>query len=264
MVKADEKIPVTVGVHVWGNPGWLPHAGLPALAASRPWDGVSGPLIPRRPGTPCHDPHFALHQAPARSPAAPCQAQVITGFLGAGKTTLINYILTVGGWGGGAAGAGVRGVGVWPHELRPPPLKSNPHCLAACREITARRLRCVPAPAAGARLAAGQHLCGLRRGPQSPRKCQCLRDLRGDAWRRSIVAQQQSGCKRLPALPKHCCLQNLQMRTVQSVQTVQIIENEYGEVGIDDALVLDTKEEIFGGCCWACCPPLLLSFLGWC
>lgn len=33
---------------------------------------------------------------------------------------------------------------------------------------------------------------------------------------------------------------------------IAIIENEYGEVGIDDALVLDTKEEIFevgGGVC---------------
>jgi hypothetical protein len=109
---------------------------------------------------------------------------VVTGFLGAGKTTLINHILS-----GrrclctlvdaGASGAPHIGACL-AHPLRQPPVA---------------RLAAAGGPRRAARARAGKH-----------------------------------GKK------------------------IAIIENEYGEVGVDDALVMDTKEEIFemnNGC--VCC-----------
>lgn len=151
----------------------------------------------------------ALKGAAARAPSPGNMAAerervpitVVTGFLGAGKTTLINHILK-----GGREPD--RSLGRVPRRPRMPPRgTSRTPCL-------------VPRPYAP--------------GPLG--------------WSTSVRA---GGCAFLLRATRAAALATA---AENHGKRIAVIENEYGEVGIDDALVMESKEEIFeanNGC--ICC-----------
>lgn len=141
---------------------------------------------------------------------------VVTGFLGAGKTTLINHILK------GARGASTDH---WAAAKASQRAQGAPQRPAATRIGSIGR-----GPSASSE--PGASGAARRRGGRERAVRRCARRRRTSPHplpRLSLPSR--APCP--PAPPEN------------HGKKIAVIENEYGEVGIDDALVMESKEEIF-------------------